>query len=520
MNQVDGGLLQLEANKSSSARADDHLDGASKQQVVPDNRVLVTCPHCDAILTVRRIHAGSGVRCKRCTQKFLMPTTLCGPPNKVYDGSINNATTGSNHIDVQNDGTGTAKDRLMVQLAQFVASNDELQLAHHRLRSEHNDLLQERQSIRTSLQETSRELTAIRTALGTIATDTSPSVAVEALRTEVQALRDQNKKLLDDHTDAKRLISTLEGKVREFLPLPEERDALLEQVKDRDLELRAIRAVRDSLLKNLMEEKAAVVEKDGEIVHLKKQLAESENNTSTSTEACLEAQQRLDRSEVTLREVRADVVRLTDERSNALATIEQSQRASAEREHAIEIQVATLTAELESSQAALCSSEQARHEEVGTLEAEVNSLKKEHERLVVERESARALFAELQESNSELSRAQEHLAATYRQQLEREQHEREKLASELIDLRAEYTETIRVAEERISAALDVPTVPFASAEELEDANISAEALRRHNFAESDYLARLMAETLESGGIVVGVPSKRSNNAAPVNGAAH
>ena len=408
----------------------------------------------------------------------------------------------------------------MVQLSHFVASNDELQLAHNRLRSEHNDLLQERQSIRTSLQETSAELTAIRTALGTIAADTSPSVAVEALRTEVEALRDQSKKLLDDHTDATRLISELEGKVRELLPLPEERDALLEQVKDRDLELCAIRAVRDSLLKNLLEEKAAVVEKDGEIVHLKQQLAASENNTNTATEACLAAQQRLDRSEVTLREVRADLVRLTDEQSNALATIEQFQRASAEQEHAFEIQVATLTAELETSQAAFNSSEKARQQEVGTLEAEVNSLKKEHERLVVERESARALFAELQASNSELSHAQEQLAATYREQLETEQHEREKLTSELIDLRAEYAETIRVAEERISAALDVPTVPVASAEELEDANISAEVLRRHNFAESDYLARLMAETLERGGIVVGVPSKRSNNTAPVNGAAN
>lgn len=237
MNQVNGGLLQLEANNSSTARAEDHLDGASKQQAVPDNRVLVTCPHCDAILTVRRIYAGSGVRCKRCTQKFLMPTTLCGPPNKTYDGSINDTAPGSNHIDVQNVGTGTAKDRLMVQLAQFVAFNDELQLAHDRLLSERNDLLCERQSVRTNLQETSTELTAIRTVLGTIAMDTSPSVAVEALRTEVQALRDQNKKLLDDHTDAERLISELEGKVRDFLPLPEERDALLEQVKDRDLEL-------------------------------------------------------------------------------------------------------------------------------------------------------------------------------------------------------------------------------------------------------------------------------------------
>ena len=163
---------------------------STQNQATPlDDRVLVICPHCKTILKVRRIHAGSGVRCKRCAQKFLMPATIGGLAIALYDGLIADATNRSNHI-VQSDQTGTVRDRLMAQLAQFIASNDERESAHHLLRNEHTDLLSERENILASLEVTSSELTAIRTELGTIGAGDSPSLAaaVEGLVNEIRTL--------------------------------------------------------------------------------------------------------------------------------------------------------------------------------------------------------------------------------------------------------------------------------------------------------------------------------------------
>jgi chromosome segregation ATPase len=488
----------------------------TQNQATPlDDRVLVICPHCNAVLKVRRIHAGSGVRCKRCAQKFLLPTTIGGPANPLYDGLIADATNRSNQI-VQSDQTGTARDRLMAQLAQFIASNDERESAHHLLRNEHTNLLSEKETILASLEVTSSELTAIRTELGTIGAGDSPSLAaaVEGLVIEIRSLRDQNKKFLDDITEAKCSIGRLEVKVAELVPLQEERGTLLESIKARELSFSSICAERDALKDNLCEGNAALVEKDGEIARLTQQLAESDSRAGTAREACMEARQQLDRSQDDVRDLRAEVVRLIDERTKGLATIEQLQACSAERERVIEIQLGKLNSELESSRAAFSSSDQARQQQAARLDSELSSLKDEHESLLDKSQSEGTLLAALRARNDELVAAHERLTAAHSDQLASAEVERNKIASELRDLRAEYEETIQMAEQWISAALEVPTVPVASAEELDAAEVSTDALTHNNFAKSDYLSRIMAETLEIGDVRFGSPGGPSDSTVP------
>ena len=258
-----------------------------------------------------------------------------------------------------------------------------------------------------------------------------------------------------------------------------------------------------------------LVERDGEIARLTQQLAESESRARTAREACMEAQERLDRSQEDVRDLRAEVVRLIDERTKGLATIEQLQTSSAERARVIEIQLGKLNSELETSQAAFNSSEKARQQEVARLEAELSSLRDEHESLLERSQSEGKLLAALRARNDELVAAHERLAAAHSDQLASADVDRTKLASELRDLRAEYEETTRMAEQLISAKLEVPTVPVATAEELDAAEVSTDALTHNNFAKSDYLSRIIAETLEIGDVRVGSPGGPSDSTVPV-----
>ncbi len=431
-----------------------------------------------------------------------MPVTIGGLASgwTYYDGLIDHATNRSNHIvQTRSNWHGNVIDgptchSSLPRRAQFSASSE----------------------WSCNAEETSAELTAIRTELGTIGAGDSASLAVEVegLVNEIRTQRDQNKKFLDDITEAKCFIGRLEEKVAELLPLQEERGTLLESMKAKELSFISICAELDALKDNLREGKAALGERDAEIVRLGQQLAESESIASTAREACMEAQQRLDRSQGDVRDFGAEVVRLIDERTKALAMIEQLQRTSNEREHAIEVQVGLLYTELECSRAAFSSSEKVRQQEVAKLEAELSSLRDEHESLLETSQSEGALLSALHARIDELVAAQERIAAANSDQIASAEVERNKLASELRDHRAEYKETTRMAEQRISAALKVPTVPVASAQELNAAEVSADALTHNNFAESAYLSRLMAETLEIGGVRIGSPGGPSDSIAP------
>jgi hypothetical protein len=332
---------------------------------VPTDRILVTCPYCATILSVRRVYIGDGVRCKQCTQKFLVPAVQGDRPIAIYDCSARDASTESHRSEVvQNRHRPDSEHAsLMTQLAQFIASHDQLRSDHDRLRAEFD---------------------GIRLA----------------------------------------------------------RDTLAEQLRAREVELCSVRTNGDALTRSLAEDRAALAAATAQIAQLKQQLAEG---------------------------ARAIAAKLDESHT-----------------------------ELERCRGALCSSERPRHSEVEQLTVELTSLKHQHELLIEQHQAAGSLFASLQAQNEELSAAQEQLAAEYQKQIENEKLARAQLATELFHLRAESDEMARLAEQWISAAMPVPTVPFASGEELEPGQIPIEALGR-GIAESGYLERLLAETLEKSG---------------------
>ncbi len=383
---------------TAATRADKPLAGTCTQTTVPADRILVTCPHCGTILSVRRVYIGDGVRCKQCSQRFLVPAAPGAQPVGVYDCPAGVASTESHKSDVDpmSHRPDSVRGSLMKQLAQFIASHDELRANHDRLLAEHDGVRVERDGVRATLGTTS-----------------------------------------------------------------EERDALVVQLREREDELCTVRAERDALTTNLGNERAALAEASAEIAQLKQQGAESER--------------------------------------------------------AIAVQLDESNAELERNRAALSASKQARHEEVQQLTAQLTSLKQQHELLIEQHQSAESLFANLQASNQELIAAQEQLAAEYRKQIESEQLERAKLASELSELRAESEEMARLAEQWISAAMHLPTVPVASAEELEAAQIPMDALGQA-IAESDDIERLMAETLDSSGVRASKSREGRRSTAPANNA--
>ena len=362
---------------STAATGVEHqTTNTSAHAIVSTDRIFVTCPHCAAILSIRRSYIGDSVRCKKCSQRLFVPAMQGDPAIAVYDGSARDTSTEPHRSDV--DETRRRPDSmhasLLTQLAQFIASHDELRSDHDRLRADHDGIRDERDAMRATRRTMAEELAALRAALGAIAPDEVQSIAAarESLGAEVLALRTENQRLLADQSDSHRLTAQLEAQARDL---------------------------------------------------------------------------------------------------GALCT------------------------ELETSRAALCSSERARHEEVERLTAELTSLRQQHEVLFEQHQSAGSLFASLQAHNEELSAAQEQLAAEYQMQVESEKLKRTELASELVQLRAESEEMARLAQQWISAAMLVPTVPVASAEELEANEAPFEALGL-GIAESEYLERLAAETLE------------------------
>ena len=501
MTQTNGSSSKNQATKSAAIGADDRLASTSGQT----ERILVTCPSCKTALSVRRKYMGDEVRCKRCDQKFLVPAKIGTRPIPIFDGSSDASPSrskqaGANSHTHPADATPRS---LMDQLSQFVASQDELRSAHHRLQVEHNGVRDERDSIRETLKNARNELTAIRDALGTIAPEDVSSLASEreALGAEVRSLRNIQQTLLSAIRDREAAITRFEMRVGELAHFQGECDSIAERMKARELELAAVRAEGDYLRKNLAEERTALVVANSELAQLRHQLTQSKKEMNIARDECRQARDQLELYKTNLGSVQAALARLSDEQRSASATIEGLTNTVADRDHTIAIERDQFSAEFDSSRKALRCAERSHHDKLDTLKSELTTLRAEHDGLREEHRAAELLRADLQARNHELIARQELLEAEYHERLEREGVERKKLSEELSSVRAQHEETARVAEEWISAVLGVPTVPVASAEELETAQVGGEGLRYDN-AKSDRHSDVMPETHGSVGIHV------------------
>ena len=467
MSDANGSFSKKCATERAWTSTEDQVARPSTQATLRLDQILVTCPSCKTTLSVSRVYIGKSVRCRRCNQNCLVPASADTEPSPPYGATLGVPQNGSQQGDAnpQSRRTGTANGPMLDQLAQFIASYDELRTARDQLQAEHYGVQVARDEVRAQLKCATNELNAIRAELGSIAPADVQSLASEreAFSAEVSRLRAEKQAFLTDQSNREGLIARLEERVVELVAIQQERDDLLKSSRDE----------------------------------------------------CEQVRHHLDLCMNDLRSIQTDLGRVNGEYENALATIERLNKAIAERDHEIAVQCDQFSAELETRREALRCGDRSHSEERVVLETELASVGARYDRLSEEHRAAESSCAELQARNRALSAAQEQLEAQYRTRLESEQFERQKLAEELLELRANSEETTRVAEELLSAALNLPSAPIASAEELEAARVQMEQLR-DGIAESEYLNRVMAETLESVGIQVSFPSRPRDNVLPAS----
>ena len=505
MSQTNGSPPQFRPSNFALATPDGELESTSTQETQSPPRLLVTCPHCKTTLSVRRIYIGDGVRCKRCRQKFLVPERIGTEPTPIYDGLASGepGQSSATESNAPSDVTSTAGRSLVDQLARFVASFDQLQSELGQLQADHDGMRVERDNIRDALKKANDELTSIHAALGPIAPDEVQSLASEheSLCAELRVLRNKYESVLTDLSDRECSITRLEETLCELAHLQGERDALSEQVKANELELGAVRAERDALTTNLSKERAANVETHSELGLLTQQLTQAERNASIMREESARLEGQLDLSKRDLGSVQVALARTSDERQKMLATAQELTKAVDERDRNIALQRDEFDAELKRSRELLDSAERSHVAAVDSLKSEFASLDAKHQKLIHEHRIVESLCADRQARNTELTIAQAALECEYRQRLEAQEAERQKLTQEFLELRANSEETDRLIEELISTALNIPTVPVATAQELATAGIQPEA-SMYGDPESRRLDGATEEMLASIGIDV------------------
>ena len=244
---------------------------------------------------------------------------------------------------------------------------------------------------------------------------------------------------------------------------------------------------------------------NSELVRLRRQLAQSDNDLNAARDECEQETRQLDLCKMDLGSLQMDLDRLNGEQGGVWQRLSNSPDGSPSEMVRSRPNVTNSTPSSRAVEKRMRSAEHRRHDELEPLRTELATLRVEHHRLFEEHRSANSRCADLEANNHELAAAREPLEADYRDQLEDEHAERQKLAEELKEFRANSEETARVAEQLISAALNLPVAPVATDEELVAARIKGVELRCGILA-PEYLDRIMAEALESGGIHVSLPS--------------
>ena len=424
------------------------------------DRVLVVCPHCRTTLRLRRVYMGGAVRCGRCNQTFIVPAVSDGQPIAVYDGILAPPPSELQDAaaDSRSDRNRTGKTGLLDQLAEFIAKYDELQLDRDQMRAEHERARTDLDEISEQFQSVTNELNAIRAELGTIAPADVQSLASEreSLSAEVERLREENHAMFAEQAKDQALITQLQQRVTEVIPIRQERDALAAKVKREEAALSAVRAEFDALTTDLSDERAALVTAAAELRRLAERLEQSGKDASHAGHDSKLAKQQLDLCKNERTSPQADQARLNIDQHNTLETLEKLTKTAADRDDARATQRDHFNAELEGSRKALDSAERAHRDELAMLRTEFVSLCAQHDRLREENRSVESLCTRLDTRDPQRTAAQAQLVAEYSARLESEQSQREELTAGVHLLHAATEATDRAIEEYPSTVLNSP----------------------------------------------------------------
>jgi chromosome segregation ATPase len=505
MNETNASIAVVGAAEASTQQGD-HLPSPS---VELRDRILVTCPGCSAILKVRRIYIGSAVRCKRCNQKFLVPSTVGTHAMPIYDGTWCIPTSKLQPAIVTRDNCskGTTNSPLLTQLIEFVTAGDELRSAYEELQSTHAELCADRDAAWMRLEKADLELRSIRAHLGSFAPSDVRRLASEreSLLAEVLGLRDERQSLLAARAYGDTLTAELEQKVLELGPIQVERDALASEVNRQRDELSAARASHDALADELRKEGAALVAAHSDLDRLKEKLQQTEDELQSAREEEMQARRKLDLCENELISVRTDLGRSNSAQQTAQEAIDRLAATAIERDVAIANQRDRFNAELASIKAALFGAEQRESQESERLTTELAALVARYQQKCDEHEATKSLCVDLEARNCELVGMQERLTAEHHERSVNAQAEHQKLVDQVLETSAYAEKTGQVRDGLISGGWIQPSLSQPSADELEFARIQAEGLKSE-LAHAKCACRVMAETLDKLGVQIQLPT--------------
>jgi hypothetical protein len=212
-----------QTNQPMSKGTDDQSPATSGPLSDRPDKIVVVCPHCQATLRVRRVYIGNPVRCKSCQQDFTVAVTPDAVAQPTADVTRNLAESPT-----QNHETEGEIRRLREEI--------------DRVRTERNDLCQERDRLTIQLNE-------IRASLGDVApAQVRPLVEErDSLRIQVVRLGDEIRDLRADQSAQALRTAELEGRVAELNTVRRELAVLSSKLNEREVELDSARSLHAGL---------------------------------------------------------------------------------------------------------------------------------------------------------------------------------------------------------------------------------------------------------------------------------
>jgi chromosome segregation ATPase len=291
-----------------------------------------------------------------------------------------------------------------------------------------------------------------------------------------------------------------------------DRDLVGSQLNLYERDLGAIRAERVALTTNFTQQNSELAVARTELVQLTQRLEKSDADLQAAREETDQLTQQLALSRNDITQAQADQRQLSDERQNALDTVERLTKTLAERDLSIRDQIDLHVAEIESKRQAFDLAERNHLDDRQRLTAELAAAHVRNQQLQEELQSAESSCTQLRDTNQELVTAQARRESEHDAMLTAERAERQQLADDLMALRASAGQTAQAGEQSTSANVIPPDGPHASAGELEAARTEAEELK-WKLDEAEYHCRVMAETLRHLGVSYHMRTRPDNDLA-------
>lgn len=307
------------------------------------------------------------------------------------------------------------------------------------------------------------------------------------------------------------LIGELEKKVLELVPFRVEHGTLTEKVKVHEGDLGTVRGEREALERELANRDNELGSARAELEERAQRIEQLDADLQAASQEHDRLNQQLAQCQNDLDLARKDLDRVTSERQSAFDSAERQTKTVAKRDSAIKNLRDQLDAETKSNKEALALAERNHLEERNRLTAELAAIRVQHQELESKHQSAETTCKQLEKKHQDLATASAKRQSEYEALLSAERSEHQRLADEVITVRANAASTARAAEHLISVDLNPPEATLVPAHELEAVRVQAEELK-YKLDEAEYLYRMVAQTLDGIGIQIDLPVRRRDKA--------